>query len=73
MILRPVFFLVPVFAVMYFFRLPREERLMCEAFGVEYRQYMRQTGRLFPRIWNAPPVHVPRGTDDGKLEENEGQ
>jgi protein-S-isoprenylcysteine O-methyltransferase Ste14 len=23
---------------------------MCEAFGDEYRAYMRQTGRLFPRI-----------------------
>jgi protein-S-isoprenylcysteine O-methyltransferase Ste14 len=38
------------FAIMYFVRTPREERMMCEAFGDEYRDYMRQTGRLFPRM-----------------------
>jgi protein-S-isoprenylcysteine O-methyltransferase Ste14 len=38
------------FALMYFIRTPREERMMCESFGQEYRNYMRQTGRLFPRI-----------------------
>jgi protein-S-isoprenylcysteine O-methyltransferase Ste14 len=42
--------LVPVFAAMYFVRRPREEQLMCELFDEEYRRYMRQTGRLFPRI-----------------------
>jgi protein-S-isoprenylcysteine O-methyltransferase Ste14 len=41
---------VPAFAAMYFLRTPREERLMCEAFGEPYRQYMRQTGRLWPRV-----------------------
>lgn len=39
---------VPAFAAMYFLRIPREERLMCEKFGDEYRAYMRQTGALFP-------------------------
>jgi protein-S-isoprenylcysteine O-methyltransferase Ste14 len=38
------------FAVMYFVRTPREERMMCEFFGQEYRDYMRRTGRLFPRL-----------------------
>jgi protein-S-isoprenylcysteine O-methyltransferase Ste14 len=38
------------FALMYFVRTPREEQMMCETFGNEYRDYMRQTGRLFPRI-----------------------
>jgi protein-S-isoprenylcysteine O-methyltransferase Ste14 len=38
------------FAPMYFLRTPREERMMCQFFGQEYREYMRQTGRLFPRI-----------------------
>jgi len=38
------------FALMYFVRMPREEQMMCEFFGQEYRDYMRQTGRLFPRI-----------------------
>ena len=37
------------FAVMYFVRTPREEQLMCERFGDAYREYMRRTGRLFPR------------------------
>jgi protein-S-isoprenylcysteine O-methyltransferase Ste14 len=37
------------FGIMYFVRTPREEQMMCESFGQEYRDYMRQTGRLFPR------------------------
>jgi protein-S-isoprenylcysteine O-methyltransferase Ste14 len=42
--------LVPVFAAMYFLRIPREEQLMCESFGEAYRDYMRRTGRLLPCI-----------------------
>lgn len=42
--------LVP-FAVMYVLRTPREERMMCEFFGDEYRAYMRRTGRLLPRLF----------------------
>ncbi len=38
------------FAIMYFVRIPQEERMMCEFFGQEYSDYVRQTGRLFPRI-----------------------
>jgi len=38
------------FALMYFVRTPREEEMMCESFGYEYLDYMRRTGRLFPRI-----------------------
>lgn len=38
------------FAIMYLIRTPREEAMMCEYFGEEYRDYMRQTGRIFPRI-----------------------
>lgn len=38
------------FAVMYLIRTPREERMMCEIFGDEYRHYMRRTGRLLPRL-----------------------
>jgi protein-S-isoprenylcysteine O-methyltransferase Ste14 len=41
------------FAPMYFLRVPREEQMMCECFGQEYRDYMGQTGRLFPRIYFA--------------------
>ncbi len=37
-------------ALMYFVRVPREEQMMCEYFGQEYRDYMQQTGKLFPRV-----------------------
>ena len=43
---------VMTFAPLYLLRTPREERMMCEAFGEEYRQYMTRTGRLFPRIFS---------------------
>jgi protein-S-isoprenylcysteine O-methyltransferase Ste14 len=35
---------------MYLLRVRREERMMCEFFGDEYRTYMCRTGRLFPRF-----------------------
>lgn len=38
------------FGVMYFVRTPRKVQMMCEFFGDEYRDYMRQTGRLVPRF-----------------------
>ena len=38
------------FSVLYVVRTPREERMMIEFFGKDYLNYMRQTGRLFPRI-----------------------
>jgi protein-S-isoprenylcysteine O-methyltransferase Ste14 len=31
------------------FRVPREEQMMLNEFGEEYRAYMRRTGRFFPR------------------------
>jgi protein-S-isoprenylcysteine O-methyltransferase Ste14 len=31
-------------------RVPREEQVMLEAFGDEYRQYMKVTGRILPMI-----------------------
>lgn len=40
---------VPGFALLYFLRVPREERLMLETFGEAYRDYMARTGRLWPR------------------------
>jgi protein-S-isoprenylcysteine O-methyltransferase Ste14 len=40
------------FALMYFVRTPREERMMRESFGQKYEDYMRKTGRLFPRLRN---------------------
>lgn len=41
---------VPAFGAMYFLRVPREEGLMVETFGDEYRAYMRVTRRLYPRM-----------------------
>lgn len=37
-------------AVMFALRIPREEEMMRDAFGEEYRRYMSRTGRLFPRL-----------------------
>jgi protein-S-isoprenylcysteine O-methyltransferase Ste14 len=42
--------LVP-FALLYFLRVGKEEKMMGEDFGGEYEQYQRKTGRLFPKLW----------------------
>jgi len=31
-------------------RIPKEEQMMIEAFGDEYKAYMKRTGRFFPRL-----------------------
>jgi protein-S-isoprenylcysteine O-methyltransferase Ste14 len=31
-------------------RIPKEEQMMIEAFGDEYKNYMQRTGRLFPKL-----------------------
>jgi len=36
---------------LYVVRIPREERMMLERFGEEYREYMSRTGRLIPRMY----------------------
>lgn len=36
------------FLPVYFYRVPREEKMMLDHFGEEYRAYMSRTGRLFP-------------------------
>jgi|SRR5688572_1235212 len=38
------------FAILYFVRIPNEERMMSEFFGQQYDDYMSQTGRLLPRF-----------------------
>jgi protein-S-isoprenylcysteine O-methyltransferase Ste14 len=38
-----------IFLPLYITRMPREEQMMIDHFGDEYRQYMRTTGRLLPR------------------------
>lgn len=32
-------------------RIPKEEQMMIEAFGGEYKNYMERTGRFFPKLW----------------------
>lgn len=39
------------FMPMYLVRTPREEHMMVEAFGEEYRDYVRRTGRIVPRLF----------------------
>ena len=38
------------FAPLYISRVPREERMMLDQFGEEYRAYMNRTGRIIPRV-----------------------
>jgi len=40
-----------VFLPLYLLRVPREEKMMLENFGEEYRLYMDQTGSIIPRFW----------------------
>jgi protein-S-isoprenylcysteine O-methyltransferase Ste14 len=39
------------FGTLFFGRVGEEERLMCEAFGDEYRAYMRRTSRVLPGLY----------------------
>jgi len=39
--------------VLMIIRVPREESMMVEGFGESYRQYMKRTGRLIPRLRRA--------------------
>ena len=41
---------VVCFGLLYVLRVGREERLMIEAFGPAYDDYMKRTGRLWPRV-----------------------
>jgi protein-S-isoprenylcysteine O-methyltransferase Ste14 len=43
-------YFIPGFSLLYFIRTPREERMLSDFFGDEYREYMRHTGRLWPRL-----------------------
>ena len=44
------------FALLYVSRVSREERMMLEQFGEQYRAYMAQTGRIFPKRSSSPPL-----------------
>ena len=39
------------FGILFFGRVGEEERLMCAAFGDEYRAYMRRTSRVLPGLY----------------------
>ena len=39
------------FGTLFFGRIGKEERLMCDAFGEEYRAYMRRTSRVLPGVY----------------------
>jgi protein-S-isoprenylcysteine O-methyltransferase Ste14 len=39
------------FGILFFMRVPNEERVMIETFGEEYRDYMRRTARIIPWIY----------------------
>jgi protein-S-isoprenylcysteine O-methyltransferase Ste14 len=41
---------VVAFAPLYFLRVPREEQMMLDHFGDEYRRYMDQSGRVMPPL-----------------------
>jgi protein-S-isoprenylcysteine O-methyltransferase Ste14 len=38
------------FGILYFLRVRNEEAMMVEHFGAQYEQYMKRTGRLFPKF-----------------------
>ena len=40
--------LLSIFGLLY--RVPKEEQMMIEAFGDEYKDYMKRTGRFFPKF-----------------------
>jgi protein-S-isoprenylcysteine O-methyltransferase Ste14 len=39
-----------LFTPLYVMRVPREEQMMLDRFGAEYRSYMNRTGRIFPQL-----------------------
>ena len=39
-------------AILYFIRVGREEKMLLDEFGDEYKNYMHTSGRIFPKIWN---------------------
>jgi len=41
--------LIPLYAL----RIPREEKMMLEHFGDDYRSYMNRTGRFIPPLWKS--------------------
>jgi protein-S-isoprenylcysteine O-methyltransferase Ste14 len=44
------FFGIIVWAILYFIRVPAEEKMMIENFGNEYLEYRKQTGSVLPKL-----------------------
>ncbi len=44
---------IVAFSVLYFIRVPSEERMLIDYFGDEYIEYMKCTGRIFPKLYRA--------------------
>lgn len=44
----PIIFAVSAVAI-FVARVPREEQMMLDRFGDEYREYMKKTGRFLPK------------------------
>ena len=42
---------IAAWGLLYFLRVPKEEEMLVAEFGNEYREYMRETGRVIPRFW----------------------
>lgn len=47
---------VVAFAILYFIRVPQEEKMLTENFGDEYIRYMKDTGRIFPNLLWIKPI-----------------
>lgn len=41
---------VLAWGLLYFHRVPKEEAMLIAEFGDEYRDYMRETGRVIPKL-----------------------
>lgn len=44
---------IVTWSILYFIRVPKEEEMMEEEFGEEYRRYKKETGRIFPRLFKS--------------------
>jgi protein-S-isoprenylcysteine O-methyltransferase Ste14 len=42
---------IAAWGLLYFIRVPKEEDMLTVEFGDEYRDYMKNTGRIVPKFW----------------------
>lgn len=48
------FLVLPMFAALYLTRIPKEEAMMLETFGEDYKDYCARTGRIWPSAGELP-------------------